>query len=163
MNCHRFQENLADYVAGRLRPEEAAQMTLHCASCAACAQERQAEQRLRARFQEAPSPAFSPDLTLRFADSLNAPQRRKALAWRRTLRLGFATSAAVFLYVGNRFVFQPPIEPGGTINAPAPEQPMLTMVNEIRQIGVNESDQLWTETQASRQFGFVASNPGGER
>jgi anti-sigma factor ChrR (cupin superfamily) len=170
MNCRQYQGNIADYVAGRLAPTEALQMSVHLAACPACAEAEQRERALSARFDSAPQIHAPADLWSQLAPQLHTPQPR--FAWRRffTLpRLWIATPALTVAAVVAFFLLQSPQQPkdpGGpntTVALPKDTYPVATFVNDVRETGVRESEILLEETQAARQMGLVSAPEGGSR
>jgi anti-sigma factor RsiW len=163
MNCRHCEEHLADFVAGRLAPAEAADLQAHLDRCPRCARAAHSERALRMRFVEAPPVAEPPDLWLRVSEALAAPappQRRFALPRFWLYGMGAAAAATALLYVNirqSRLLVAPFPAP---VAASSDDRRVLTMVNEIREIGVQESNQLLEVTRASHQFGFPMTVEG---
>ncbi len=105
MNCRRFENSVADWLAGRLPADVAQQMAVHRKNCAACARIASEEESLRSHWTAWQAPARTPDLRQRVIDRLSVETAR------RTLRLSYrwATAAMavvlvpVAIFVGTEF------------------------------------------------------------
>jgi anti-sigma factor RsiW len=164
MNCRQFESNLADYIAGRLPPADAAQMNAHSDACAVCAREEQQERALRVRFVASPVVPPVTDLWPRVVAQL--PERRPRFAFPRLWLAAPALTAAAAVAV----LFWSLPRPDVTGPVRVPSNPvsgspvrLSTLVNEVREIGIPESEMLLDETDSSRQMGRLAVAEGGSR
>jgi len=94
MNCRKFEEQLADWVSGRLPEDRAAALEAHRALCPACAQAEKEERDLRARWLSLATPAAAPDLWPRIEARLHAPAPTPRFVFARRLAFGGAVAAA---------------------------------------------------------------------
>lgn len=105
MNCRTFENELADWVGGRLPAPVAAQMRAHAAACPACERRAEGERGLRAAWRDLPPVAEAPDLwpqlAARIAHVRPAPARPSWFAWLPpvgpSLRYGLAGVGAAML------------------------------------------------------------------
>lgn len=164
MNCQNFELNIADYITGRLNPAEAALMVAHRETCVRCAQAEQEERRLSARFAAVPDMPATLNLWPQLAMQL--PERRRRFALPRLWFTAPVFTAAAVALAFFWFQFQPitsgppPAKPDPVI-AQTGVTPMTNLVNEVRDIGVAETDMLWEETRATHQMGIVAASEEG--
>jgi hypothetical protein len=105
MNCRRFENELADWIGGRLPATVAAQMQAHAAACPTCERMAEGERGLRAAWRDLPPVAEAPDLwpqlAARIAEVRPAPARPSWFAWLPpvgpSLRYGLAGVGAAML------------------------------------------------------------------
>ena len=76
MRCRSFEQDLPDWIAGKLNDSESAEMRIHAATCAACAGEESFERRLRANINALPSPRER-DILARLSDRIETTTRQR--------------------------------------------------------------------------------------
>ena len=170
ISCRKFEEELPDYIAGRLNPVVSAKMLAHSQKCQTCAQAEQTERALRIRFANAPLITEIPDLLPNLKSALkSAPKSRQPLFMRpqfpQIWKLGTVGSsmvaAAGLLFYMN--AMQTPVitqNPNSEKFAVNNAETTPIAVQEISQIGQSESRLIVEETNASRQFGLPSSSDG---
>lgn len=132
MKCRDFDENLMDWVAGKLPEHLAAAMSAHSRLCASCARLEAEERALRLRWQSLPDPGAPPDLWLRLSARLEQkPARRWRFALRPVWMTGATLAAAASLTLVVWLRFQAP--PTARVDAPRPAvQQTASSVDESR-------------------------------
>jgi hypothetical protein len=105
MNCRRFENELADWIGGKLPPATAELMRSHLTACSSCERVAEGERSLRAVWRDLPvaeAPEMWPRLAARIADARPAPVARPIWSsWLPSLgpslRYGFAGVAAAMV------------------------------------------------------------------
>lgn len=139
-------------------------MAAHSDQCHTCRNSEQAERVLRNRFADAPVASLSADLWPQIAQQLTPISTGKP-RWAFSRRMLFAPAFSLAMAAGALFWFTH--RPLPTESFPqkteqtASANRVATMVNDIRNIGVPESELLIEETHTYRQMGVAVAAEGG--
>lgn len=160
MKCREFDENLMDWVAGKLPEPLAAAMSEHSRLCASCARLEAQERSLRLRWQSLPDPGVPPDLWLRLAARLEQkPARRWRFALRPVWRTGamLAAAASLTLVVWLRFQ-APPTDRGGATGSAVPqtaasvdESRVVQMISDMQSLPDPDRDEVLAGSEHYRK------------
>ena len=155
MKCYEFEDNLTEYVAGRLSGALASRMMAHGALCTACANKEKEERKLRGLFRSFAPVQEQRDLWPRLQSQLQPHPRRTPFRWPWAYggtAMAFAACAALLLMQVSR-----PLPPQGTINVPSAfisvteEQKVTRMVSDNRRLRTVDSEALFANLQSSNE------------
>jgi len=84
MKCRHFENNLPDWISGRVSEETSRQMLAHVASCASCSRMSEEERGLRSAWRALPIPAQAPDIWPQLAARIQDSEAKRAgtRSWR---------------------------------------------------------------------------------
>lgn len=158
MNCRRFHKNVADFVAGRLNAQQASAMRNHASVCSDCKRLESDEQSLRGVFQGAGDISPVADLWPRLATQLSATPVRSSF-WSARTRFVAVCGAAFCFLIGigaGTFVAHNNFFDSNTrellTNTRAADQHLVTLVNDMRETSVAETDAIWAEDLPGHQM-----------
>jgi len=144
MNCKTFENNLPDWVTGRLDKNNASQMEFHAASCVKCSQLADFERSFSNRMRSVPEPTRVPDLWVKLEGRIQSASAPKTFrfAFNKVYAFGGALAAACLLMVA---VINMPINSSNnvTVNtAPdiSKERQVVQLAADIRT--VNETEDM---------------------
>jgi anti-sigma factor RsiW len=154
MKCQEFQNDLAEYAAGRLPALRSAEMQAHARECGGCTRDEAGERALRDRFALAPAAAVCPDVWPQLVS-----RRQTALAGRSAglhrFALGSALAACAVCVGFLRLSLEasrtlPPVSPAGVAQRGPEATEMLQMVTDIRSKPLEASDALLLNIQTDQ-------------
>ena len=161
LNCGAFEQDLPEWVMGRLPADRAREMQAHFAQCSLCQQKASEERRLRGLWQEASAPVFvaeieiGPRLAARVAE---AGRHRRNAGLRARAVGGIALAAGLCFVLVRANLSEAPstefAEPQTSSN-PAPEladkSSIALRAQQMRTAPAAESDAFLAETQQRHQ------------
>jgi hypothetical protein len=146
MNCRNFDRSLPDWIAGRLSPEQAAQMAQHHAGCAQCRSATLAERSLQQRLGDLSLPAHLPTIETRLAERLAQESSRPPLFvfgrpnWAMGGALAAVALACTLLMAGPPRSRPVGIPPEQAPVATADESVIVEKISEFQQLPDAESE-----------------------
>lgn len=169
-NCSHFQNQIADYVAGRLSPEEREGLLNHNATCSKCADALRQETLLFTLFAEAKVEPTSIDISRQLLSRLPAQKSRFFIPRRWVYGSGLVTATAMAVFSFLMFQTPTPVivkqsSPEKTSVAKGDvkkEHPYVYMLNEMQDIGVKESQMLISASHSVQQVASSSDTQEGE-
>lgn len=161
LNCGAFEQDLPDWVMGRLSSDSAREMQGHFAHCVVCQQKTAAERRLQGQWQALPSPLAVAEIEigLRLAARVAESGRRRRNAGLRARAFGGMAFAAGLCFVLFRANLSEPsaapfAEPQNA-STPAPEpadqSSIARRAEQMRRAPAAENEAFLAETQQRHQ------------
>jgi len=159
MNCQQCEDNLSDYVAGRLAPHEEAHVANHCAACPTCTQSLKREQAFCNLFKEADPVLHSPDLWAQVSLQLTPRKKRFLMPrmWKVSSGFALAGMAALLMFTALPKARVTPPDVVGVKPTPPPTttETSPSLVQETSRVGVTESEYMYNHTRVAYQVGFA--------
>ena len=155
MKCQEFQNDLAEYVVGRLPALRTAEMQAHARECGVCTRDEAAERALRDRFALAPAVAVCPDVWPQFVSRRQTALAKRSAGLHR-FALGSASAVcaafAGFLWISLEAPRNlSPVLPAHVAQRNAEATEMLQMVTDIRSKPLEASDALLLNIQTDQK------------
>lgn len=166
MNCHEFQNHLAEYVAGRLPGSQCALMQAHAKTCSVCAREEGEERDLRSWVDAAPVPPECTDVWPRLVGELRSTPRR-GRAGSPTWALGgvsvaLAACACLFWMRPGALTPVSPMLQSHSVAHAADETKVLQLVADLRRAPLAQSDLLLEHIRNDREERSILLGSRGE-
>ncbi len=162
-SCRHFQQNIPDYVAGRLSSQDMESVRQHTQTCETCSLMLNQEADIRALFAKADTLPDTPELWNRVVHSLPAQKTRFAFSriWLYGSGLVTATAASLMVFTMTR---TPPIMRVGTgdTQAPTVEKPhsYATMLNDVQNLGMEENKMFISASHSVSEVATRETNEG---
>lgn len=163
-SCRHFQQNIPDYVAGRLSSQDMESVRQHTQTCETCSLMLNQEADFRALFAKADTLPDTPDLWNRVVQSLPAQRTRFSFSrmWVFGSGLVTATAASLVLFTMTRTTPIPPISAGQPVQQPPIEKPQsyATMLHDVQNLGMEENKMFISASHSVSQVATSDTNEG---
>lgn len=163
-NCHPFQNQIADCVAGRLSATERETLLNHSNSCPQCAEALRQETLLSNLFSGAKAEPSQIDISRQLLSRLPAQKSRFYFprSWMYGSGLVTATAMAAFALLMVHTPAPITVKPPVPVANVAKDHPYAYMLNEMQDIGVKESQMLISASHTTQQVASSIDTMEGE-